>query len=222
MPSLFGHTREMTWVVGGSDWAIPITELDKSFSLIYSWDFFLITMLTFLSPVFCFIIAMRKTPFKLIRFLSFSTALYAALSILSSIGVIAYIISGKAIFLVTGDKKQQAEKYTANRKKFFTSIKDKYKQLINKSHPDSYIVQFLEVSIGVIFLVAGIKSMQVSFFGLCFAFMLLPVLHNYSWDKRLSRVLVHIPFLLILLGVLISGLSIFGMQSVFFGYGFHF
>lgn len=222
MPALFGHTREMTWVFSGSEWVIPVTELDKGFSLIYSWDFFLITILTFFSPVLCFIIAMRKTPLKLIRFLSFSTALYAALSILSSIGVIAYILSGKAIFLVTGDKKQQAEKYYGLRKNFFASIKDKYRQLINKSHPDSYIVQTLEVALGIIFLIAGIKTMQISFFGLCFAFMLLPVLHHYGWDKWVSRVLVHLPFLLILLGVLISGLSIFGMQSVFFGYGFHF
>ncbi|MEK7226096.1 MAG: hypothetical protein AAB221_10465 [Bacteroidota bacterium] len=94
--------------------------------------------------------------------------------------------------------------------------------MINKSHPDSYIVQTLELGLGIIFLIAGIKTMQISFFGLCFAFMLLPVLHHFGWDKRVSRVLVHIPFLLILLGVLISGLSIFGMQSVFFGYGFHF
>ncbi|NOT51147.1 MAG: glycosyltransferase [Chitinophagaceae bacterium] len=222
MPALFGHNREMTWVISGSEWVIPVTELDGGFSIIYSWDFFLITLLTFFSPVLCFIIAMRKTPLKLIRFLSFSTALYAALSILSSIGVIAYLLSGKAIFLVTGDKKQQAEKYIGLRKNFFASIKDKYRQLINKSHPDSYIVQTLEVVLGVIFLIAGLKTMQISFFGLCFAFMLLPVLHYFGWDKRISRVLVHIPFLLILLGVLISGLSIFGMQSVFFGYGFHF
>jgi hypothetical protein len=222
MPALFGHTREMTWVIGGNNWVIPVTELDKGFTLIYSWDFFLITILTFFSPVLCFIIAMRKTPFKLFRFLSFSTALYAALSILSSIGVIAYLISGKAVFLVTGDKKQQAEKYNGIRRNFFASIKDKYRQLINKSHPDSYMVQFLEVTLGIIFLIAGIKTMQISFFGLCFAFMLLPALHYYGWDKRLSRVLVHIPFFLILLGVLISSLSIFGMQSVFFGYGFHF
>lgn len=222
MPSLFGHTREMTWVISGSEFVIPVTELDKSFSLIYSWDFFLITIFTFFSPVLCFIIAMRRTPFKLMRFLSFSTALYAALSILSSIGVIAYILSGKAIFLVTGDKKQQAEKIDVKRKSFFATIKDKYIQFINKSHPDSYIVQLLEVSLGLIFLVAGIKTMQIAFFGLCFAFLLLPILHYYGWEKRISRVLVHIPFFLILLGVFINGLSIFGMASVFFGYGFHF
>ena len=222
MPSLFGHAREMTMVYSGNEWTMSVTELDSRFSLIYTWDFFLITILTFFSPVFCFILAMWKTPFKLIRFLSFSTALYAALSILSSIGVITYLLSGKAEFLVTGDKKQQVEKNTGLSKSLLSGIKEKYRQFINKSHPDSYIVQFLEVTLGIIFFVAGIKTMQVSFFGLCFAFMLLPVLHYYGWDKKLSRGLVHIPFLLILLGVLISGLGIFGMQSVFFGYGFHF
>jgi cellulose synthase/poly-beta-1,6-N-acetylglucosamine synthase-like glycosyltransferase len=222
MPSLFGHPKDLTWVLSGNEFVFPITELHTNFSLIYKWDFFLITILTFFSPVLCFIIAMRKTPLKLIRFLSFSTALYAALSILSSIGVIAYILSGKAIFLVTGDKKQQVEKYSDKRKNIFSLLKNKYRQLINKSHPDSWAVQFLEISLGLIFLVAGIKTMQIPFFGLCLAFILLPLLHYYGWDKKISRVLVHLPFLLIILGVLFTSLSFFGMQSVFFGYGFHF
>ncbi len=222
MPVLFGHSQDITFVLSGNQYAYPVTILDGHFSIIYSWDFFLITLLTLFSPVLCFIMAMWRTPYKLLRFLSFSTALYAALSILSSIGVITYLISGKAIFLVTGDKKQTIEKHKKTGKNLFTRIKENYKQFIYKSHPDSYIVQLFEVGLGIIFLLAGLKTMQISFFGLCFAFMFLSFLHHYGWGRKISRLLVHIPFFFILLGLLISGLSIFGMQSVFFGYGFHF
>ena len=34
--------------------------------------------------------------------------------------------------------------------------------------------------------------------------------------------LVYVPFMLIIGGLLFGGLGLLGMQSVFFGYGFHF
>lgn len=222
MPSLFGHTQPLTFVFQGNEMLLPVTGLDKGFSLIYTPDFYIITLLTFIAPVLCFILTMRRTPVKLFRFLSYSTALYAALSILSAIGVIAYMISGKAIFLVTGDKNQSGNPALTKRKNISGRLKEFYQQFIYKSHPDSRTVQLLEIAVAVIFLIAGLKMMQVSFIGLCFAFALLPVLHHTGWEKRLVRFLIYLPFLLILLGVLVSGLSIFGMQSVFFGYGFHF
>ena len=63
---------------------------------------------------------------------------------------------------------------------------------------------------------------QISFFGLCLAFVLLPVMHYLGWDAKAMRVLVYLPFALILLGVGLASLSMVGMQTVFFGYGFHF
>jgi cellulose synthase/poly-beta-1,6-N-acetylglucosamine synthase-like glycosyltransferase len=222
MPSLFGHTQNVTMVYSGNEFTMPITQLDAGFSIIYSWDFFLITILTFFSPVLCFIIALRKTPWKLFKFLSYSTALYASLSILSSIGVIAYLISGKAIFLVTGDKNQLLEKGLTKNKNILTYLKNQYKAFITKSHPDSKIVQSIEVVIGLVFLIAGIATMQISFIGLCFAFILLPVLHYTDWTPKLSRITAFLPFVFIILGLAFAGLSILGMQSVFFGYGFHF
>jgi cellulose synthase/poly-beta-1,6-N-acetylglucosamine synthase-like glycosyltransferase len=222
MPYLFGHTQPLTMVYNATETIIPVIEMDKGFSVIYGIDFYLITLLTFISPVLCFLIAMRRTPGKLFRFLSYSTALYAALSILSAIGVIAYLISGKAIFLVTGDKNQLTRDTEKQKKGIFKRIINAYRQLINRSHPDSGLVQVLELLLAAIFLVAAIKMMQVSFLGLCLAFAFLPLFHHLGWERKISRFLLFIPFVLIISGMIISGLSIFGMQSVFFGYGFHF
>lgn len=222
MPSLFGHTQNLTWVFSGNEIVMPVTELDKGFSLIYTPDFYIMTMLTFIAPILCFIMALRRTPGKLLKFLSHSTALYAALSILSTIGVIAYMVSGKAIFLVTGDKTQSIQPELSYKINWWVRLKEKYTRLISTSHPDSQAVQFIEVAIAIIFMVASLKTLQVSFFGLCFAFMMLPLLHYLGWEKRIVRFIIYIPFILIILGVFISGLSIFGMQAVFFGYGFHF
>ena len=101
-------------------------------------------------------------------------------------------------------------------------FKNGYQQFIQKSHPDSFTVQALEIIVGIVFLIAGLKMMQISFFGLCLGFLMLPVLHHTGWERRWMRPLVYLPFVFILGGVLLSSLSIMGMQSVFFGYGFHF
>jgi hypothetical protein len=51
---------------------------------------------------------------------------------------------------------------------------------------------------------------------------MLPLLHHCRWSARPVRAMVHVPFVLIVTGVLLGSLSLVGVQTVFFGYGFHF
>jgi len=148
--------------------------------------------------------------------------LYAALSPLSSVGVLSYLASGKAIFLVTGDKKQTDGEQTSSLKREKWSLRKRFNDFLIHTHPDQRLVQMIEVGVGLVFIVACVIMVQVSFFGLCLAFLLLPLLHHVPWTKAWVRPLVHLPFALIIAGVLLAGMSLFGMQAVFFGYGFHF
>jgi cellulose synthase/poly-beta-1,6-N-acetylglucosamine synthase-like glycosyltransferase len=222
LPYFFGQHQDITFVVGGSEMRLPMMAFDPRFQVIYGWDFYLITMLTFFAPVLSFIIAMASKPLQLFRFLSHSTAMYAALTPLSSIGVLAYMVSGKATFLVTGDQNQQ--EHTAQEKSsgFWGGLRTSWQQLVAKSHPDTRMVQAFEIFTGLAFGVAALVMFQISFMGLCLAFLLLPLMHHLKWENRIVKKLVYVPFLLIMLGVVLSGFSVFGMKAVFFGYGFHF
>ncbi|MCB0643078.1 MAG: glycosyltransferase [Phaeodactylibacter sp.] len=223
LPYFFGIEQPLTLVVGGGEVVLPTYTLAAGFQTIYSWDFYLITLMTFFAPVLCFIVALAAKPLKLFRFLTHSTALYAALSPLSSIGVITYMISGKAIFLVTGDTKQaKASTAAASSGKAVTNWRDQVRQFLHKSHPDHRVVQGFEIATAVIFGIMCLITFQISFLGLCLAFLLLPLMHHAGWQHPLVRFAVYVPFALILLGVGLSFLSMAGMQSVFFGYGFHF
>ncbi|MCB0638540.1 MAG: glycosyltransferase, partial [Lewinella sp.] len=222
LPYFFGQSQDLTMAIGGREFIFPIITLSDHFSSIYTADFFLITLLTFFAPVLCFIVALAHRPGKLFRFLSHSTALYAALGPLSSIGVLAYMISGKAIFLVTGDTSQQEHHSSGQSGSWRRQLRHHWEQFIHKSHPDTRLVQAFEVLTGLVFAVACVFMFQISFFGLCAAFMLLPLMHHLGWNNRLVKGLVYVPFVLILLGVGLAGLSLVGMQAVFFGYGFHF
>lgn len=222
LPYFFGHQREITMALGGIEYIFPVMVLDDAFGAIYSPDFFAITILTFFAPVLCFILAMAREPRKLFRFLTHSTVLYAALGPLSSIGVITYLISGKAIFLVTGDTLQKEHKTKGNAMGLIGRMKSEWQKFITRSHPDSFVVQTFEVLTGIVFAVVCVYMFQVSFLGLCLAFILLPAMHYLGWDHKIIKPLVYIPFALILVGVGLATLSLVGMQSVFFGYGFHF
>lgn len=222
LPYFFGQPQDITFVVGGSEMRLPMMAFDPRFQAIYDWDFYLITMLTFFAPVLSFIIAMASKPLQLFRFLSHSTAMYAALTPLSSIGVLAYMVSGKATFLVTGDQNQQEHTVQEKSSGFLGGLRTSWQQLVAKSHPDTRIVQGFEIFTGLAFGVAALVMFQISFMGLCLAFLLLPLMHHLKWENRIVKKLVYVPFLLIMLGVVLSGFSVFGMKAVFFGYGFHF
>ncbi|MEQ1747475.1 MAG: glycosyltransferase family 2 protein, partial [Saprospiraceae bacterium] len=224
LPLFFSYTQDMTFMVGSHEFLIPILVLSPGFEVIYDTDFFIITLLTFFAPVLSFILALAHKPLQLFRFLSHSTALYAALSPLSSIGVIAYMISGKASFLVTGDTNQQEFKTekVGPRGFNFSDLRNNWQQFLSKSHPDTKMVQGFEIGAGLLFMAMALLMFQISFFGLCLAFLLLPLMHHLPWNHRFVKVAVYVPFALIMFGVLLSGLSVFGMKAVFFGYGFHF
>lgn len=219
MPFLFGVSQPLTFEVGGEDLVVPIVALESGFNTIFTWDFFTITMLTFFAPVFCFIIGLAHKPWKLFKFLSHSTALYAALGPLSSVGVLSFAITKKAIFLVTGDKNQLADKGDTPRG---SRLKAWWQELVGKSHPDHKLIQGFEILMGILFIWVCIRLVQVSFLGLCLAFILLPLLHHLGWENRWMKKLVYVPFALILLGLGLGTMSAFGMTTVFFGYGFHF
>lgn len=224
LPMFFGYRQDLTFVVGKQEFLFPILALSPGFEVIYDWDFFTITLLTFFAPVLSFVVALANKPAQLFRFLSHSTALYAALSPLSSIGVVAYLISGKAFFLVTGDTRQQEHRNdsTDDSRWSVKKIRDAWTHFLAKSHPDSAIVQGFELGVGFVFALLAVWMFQISFFGLCLAFLLLPLMHHLPWNHRFVKAAVYVPFALILLGVFLSGLSVFGMKAVFFGYGFHF
>src|SRR5882762_4602883 len=220
LPALFGEARAMTLVAGGAPLTVPFTLLDARFLPVMTPDFYAITLLTLLAPVLCFILDMWRTPVRLLRFLGHSTAAYGTLGPLSSIGVLLYLITGKAVFHVTADRGDGTA--VAASAPVLWRLRAAAAKLFAGSHPDHAAVQGLEILCGVVFAVICLETFQVSFFGLSLGFILLPVLHHKRWESPLLRALVYVPFAFIVLGIALGGLSLLGLSTVLFGYGFHF
>lgn len=220
---LFSHAKPLTMALGNMSIVFPMRALDAGFSVVSSWDFFLITIMTFIAPVLCFIIELARKPRELFRFLCRSSVIYSALGPLSSLGVVGYLLSGKATFLVTGDRGRGAvADTTLARPPFWQRAWSLVRSAVHTSHPDHPLVQGFELACGLVFAIACLQMGQLSFFGLSLGFMLAPVLHNTPWNNPAIQRMVFLPFTLILGGLTVGGLGLLGVQTVFFGYGFHF
>lgn len=51
---------------------------------------------------------------------------------------------------------------------------------------------------------------------------MLPILHDVSWDCRPVWAVIPVPLSLIIFGMVLGSLSLMGVETVFFGSGFHF
>jgi GT2 family glycosyltransferase len=221
LPALFGETRALTVAAGASQLAIPFTMLDARFLPVMTPDFYAITLLTLVAPVLCFILDMWRTPIQLLRFLGKSTAAYGTLGPLSAVGVVLYLATGKAVFHVTADRGNGPAALSDGASPF-ARLRASAAKLLAGSHPDHVAVQGFELLCGTGFAIICLATFQISFFGLAVGFMLLPVLHHARWEHPLLQRLVYVPFAFILLGIALGGLSLLGLSTVLFGYGFHF
>jgi len=223
LPVLFSHPHPLTIAFGRAQFILPMRMLHQGFGTVSGADFFLITLLTLVAPILCFVLEMAKRPRALFRFVCQSTALYGALGPLSCVGVVFYVLTGKAVFHVTADRGTQEVAGSGLLKaSAYRRLIDGWRKLLVGSHPDHPAVQGFEVLCALVFGIICIPLFQVSFFGLTLAFLLLPVLHHVGWESPVMQRLVYVPFTLVLLGLLLGGLSLLGVQTLWMGYGFHF
>jgi len=222
-PLLFGRAQTLTLSLGALKFALPTWQLHPVLGVLTGVDFFLITLLTLVSPILCFVIELAPRPGELFRFLCRSTTVYAALGPLSAVGVLFYLASGKAEFHVTADPTGLARrKATASRLARVDSFRIHLQRLISGSHPDHFVVQGFEILCGVVLGLTCLKLFQISFFGITIAYVLLPVLHHVSWEHPFMRKLIYVPFLLVIGGLGISTFALLDILPVFLSCGFHF
>lgn len=206
LPTAIGERNVLTVEALRGSFDVPVMLMPPAMNILYTWDFFLITVFALLSPLLCFILEMWHRPLRLWRFLTHSTALYAALAPLSTMSVLGYAFTRKARFLVTGDN----------------ADRQRGGSVWNETHPDSKTVQRFEWLAASVFAIGAVASFQVALFGIAVAYGLISVMHSSDWGRPGLQTLVWVPFSFIAAGLALGGLGLFGLQPVFFGFGFHF
>jgi len=219
MPLVMGTHQDVTFVISGVEYAFPMITLPDLFTKLYHWDFFTVTVITIIAPVLCFIFELHRQGRRLYTFLCHSTALYATLSPMTTVAVVGYMLTGKARFLVTGDKDNNG---IAPDIKSKIGTLQKLTQFFSETHPDHRGLRSAEFITGLFFLSVAIFTLQIAFIGLAIGFMLMPFMHSHGWEHPIAKILVWLPFSLILVGIGMGGMGVLGIYPVMFGYGFHF
>jgi hypothetical protein len=218
LPLLMGETRILTIETWLGAVTTAVIVIPDAMNHLFTWDFFLVTVVCLVGPVLCFIVELWRRPLLLARFLANSTALYASLSPLSALCVLGFAVTGKARFLVTGDRGRREAVQASGPSSVIQSVK----KFFGETHPDSTAVQAYEIACAVTFAIAALAGFQVALLGLSVGFFLLPLFHNLGWHPGVLRKVAKIPLLLIAAGIPLGGLGLLGIQPVLFGFGFHF
>ena len=128
--------------------------------------------------------------------------------------MLSYVVTGKATFLVTGDKSRPGASARGKRRGLRT--------ILGELHPDQGMVQGFELVIGLVFMAASVFFFQPTTLGLAVGFLLLPLMHRVGWEHGAAQALLYVPLAFIVLGLSLGGMGLFGAKTVMFGYGFHF
>ena len=210
IPNMWGLSNPFNVMIYGQGFAFAADSSNVVLNAILGPDFFLITLLTFIAPMLCFVLELAPRPLCLLRFLCHGTVLYASLCPLSTVGVLTYLATRKATFFVTGDQSVLSERQvrltaTPTRLK----IKNYFRSFLYRSHPDHSAVKSFEIACGLFLICYSFFSLQISLLGLALAFILLPVMHHVGWENPIIQRLIFLPFFLIFLGLLVRGLTLF-------------
>jgi len=191
----------------GQIFGFPTNSLKITHNVIWSPDFLIMAFLVFIAPVLHFILDLYRRPFHLLRFLCYSFVIYAGLFPLSIIGVLAYLITRKATFFVTGDLAiSQSDCADSLPTGIWQRTKKSLQSFLYNSHPDHIGVKSFEVICSLFLVFYGFYSLQFSLVGLAFAFLLQPVMHNVCWENKALQRLIILPYPLAMIDILVRGL----------------
>lgn len=216
LPLVAGVTKILTIELGVTSWQIPAVFLPAEFSAIYSLDFFVMTVVTICAPILCFLLAMWRTPGRLIRFLAHSTALYATLAPLTVVAVLGYAVTGKATFFVTGDRTRDAGGPRRTRR-------ERLHTFAARTHPDSVAVRAIEMGTALLLLVAAAFTVNLALAGVAIGCGLIARGHNRVWGaSRAGAIGAWVPATAVTLSVGLGTLSLLSVTPVLLGFMLHF
>jgi len=181
----------------GSFFFMPVPEGKTAFSylvnvkyhIFWSWDFYIMMMLTVFLPTIPVMYDLRKQPGKMIRFVVAANFVYLAGLLVETLSLIAFLVTGKAFFRNTHDASEPKRFYLRDIAAGF-----------HANHPLVYVGEII-LGAGFLFLCWRNKNLWFSVPGT--ALLLSPLMRWVGWENRWIRILIWVPFLI---GIFILGL----------------
>jgi cellulose synthase/poly-beta-1,6-N-acetylglucosamine synthase-like glycosyltransferase len=155
------------------EWLLNVEPLGAGVRRLWSWDFYLLTVLTILAPLVYQLKVLLRSPARLLSYAARSTAV--CLSVVPSVAweLASYLLVRRVEFTPTGDR---------------TNGK------VSRRAPSS----LFSASIGILLLAFAVLSGHLAILTIALSFLLHPILLRVSWSSRGLGLLMVVPFLVFL------------------------
>ena len=209
LPPLFGEKQMLSINLWGKDFElVPVYFMESRFEDIWTLDFYLITLVGMFASIFCYFGAIFSHPQRILKLLFKSVVPYVSLILVSTCGIVKYLLTQRAIFLPTGEKITDAPALIQhNSGRFRESL-----------HSNHWCVFHVEWLLGLFLTYLAIKTMNFALLTISTCLIISPLVARFGWENRGIALLVSIPLLFVLLAFGSMGMGFLGMQgfSLFF------
>ena len=155
------------------EWLTNLEPLGTGISELWSWDFYLVTILSILAPLFYQVRAFIRSPLRMAVYAARSTTVF--LSIVPSVAsaIIAYLFARRQEFVPTGDRTKSGSPRSARQ---------------------SFVAVFLGIMLSAFAILAGNYALLT----IAFAFLLHPILIAVKGYSAFVGVIAILPFIFFL------------------------
>jgi len=183
---------------------LSATSMDRAFGSMLTPGLVAVTLLVALAPLCPFFVYLRRKPVELVRLLFRSITLHYSPLALAITSFVAYILRGRAVFLVTGSQDGAAVQ---------SQPVGAFRGFLQRLGADSPLVTVLEIgsvlTLGCIGLVTG----SLVLLGIASVLLISPMVRRYGWENKVISVAVYLPLALIIAGLVTSLSGGMGAQS---------
>jgi cellulose synthase/poly-beta-1,6-N-acetylglucosamine synthase-like glycosyltransferase len=210
LPFFFGEARVLNLSLLGSDIRLWTTyPLSEGFHSIWTWDFYTVTILMMFAPILGCIRTAVSHPWKTIRLLFLSCVPYLSLMIVSTVGILTFLLNRKVEWAVTGDKQGTlVTDDSARRSKSLIS----WISSLNSTHR---VIFGAELLLGLFFTYGCLRTLNFGLLTFSLPLLLGPFVYKYGWDNKVLSYMAPLPFFILVVAMSMLGFNLWGLQGVF-------
>ena len=169
--------------------------------VVTTWWLVVFGWLASVSPLTRVIVSRYRTPIKMYRHLSQVTCAYVSFYLHTFVAIVAFILAGRAHFIVTGAKTQEKN---AGRRGFRESLA--------RLNPNSKGIMAASITIALLLMAVAVLTRNIALIGLTLA-MVSPLLQDrFSWKSKPAEATAWLALLLICVGAVLGPLGVIGPQ----------
>jgi cellulose synthase/poly-beta-1,6-N-acetylglucosamine synthase-like glycosyltransferase len=196
MPIFFARSETLELSLGRLEISLwTVFPLSEEIQSVWTWDFFLITVLNVFAPVLGSLRPLVRHPLRTIKLLILSCVPYLSLSVVSLLAVITFIANRRVEWNVTGARSG------ANTNRGLLS------------HTSTPVV-LIEVCAGLALTAMLVFTFNAALLVYALSLLMTPVLLHIRWERSAVVAVVPIPYLLMALAMGSVGFGLWGLQGI--------